>query len=239
MDIVTLEQEAIKASLNQDWETAISLNNQALLLEPENIDALNRLGRAQIELGSKKAARKCFKKVLKLDPINTIAQKNIEVLEKRGFAAPKMPQENGTAFVKQPGTDTTVEVETSASKLRLRKLVPGDILSLKPKRNNKFSIYGPKDNFLGVITDGLSNKLRQAVVKNQDLRGTFVSAEERSIKFIVKGQVAVFREKERQEIRPYVLPEELPEEPELDQTPLEEKNEEEEAKEPQLTSIGE
>lgn len=239
MDIVALEQEAIKASLNQDWVVAVTLNNQVILLDPENIDALNRLGRAYIELGRKKEARKCFKKVLRLDPINTIAQKNIEVLEKRGFAPPKMPSENGTAFVKQPGTDTTVEVETSASKLRLRKLVPGDILTLKPKRKNKFSIFGPKDSFLGIITDGLSNKLRQAVVKNQDLRGTFVSAEEKSIKIIVKGQVAVFREKERQEVRPYVLPEELPEEPELDQTPLEEKTEEEEAKEPQLTSIRE
>ena len=233
MDIQTLTQQSVDAALRQDWQKAVELNEQILRLEPDNTDALNRLGRAYMEIGEKAKAKKQFKKTLFIDSINIIAKKNLENIDKRGFASPKLPSEDGHAFVKEPGTDLIVEIETNASPLRIRKLAAGDILSLE-KRSKKFAVFGPNKLFIGNITDELSDKMKKAIKQKTKLSGTFVSSQENVIKFILKGSVPMFKEKAKQEIRPYALPEEIPDQPALDQSPIEERSETDEAK-PQST----
>jgi tetratricopeptide (TPR) repeat protein len=229
MDIQTLTQQSVDAALHQDWQKAVLLNEQILRLEPDNVDALNRLGRAFMEIGEKGKAKKLFKKTLTIDSINVIAKKNLENIDKRGFASPKLPSEDGHAFVKEPGTDLIVEIETNASPLRIRKLAPGDILSLE-KRSNKFAVFGPNKFFIGNITDELSDKMKKALKQKTELSGTFVSSKENVIKFILKGSAPLFKEKARQEIRAYALPEEIPDQPALDQSPIEERSDADDSK---------
>lgn len=79
-----LAQKAIDEALGGNWETARRLNEQILKADPQNQEALNRLARALLELGKPDRAIALYKKVLRLDPYNSIAQKALERLTKVG-----------------------------------------------------------------------------------------------------------------------------------------------------------
>ena len=56
------EQDAIDAALAQQWDDAIRINTALLKLNKENINVLNRLGFAYLQLGQITTAKKTFKK---------------------------------------------------------------------------------------------------------------------------------------------------------------------------------
>src|SRR5690606_39395254 len=61
-------REALDASLESRWEDALRLNDELLARFPRNADALNRKGRAYIELGQYTEAREAYSEALKADP---------------------------------------------------------------------------------------------------------------------------------------------------------------------------
>ena len=78
-----LAQAAITAALTGAWQEAIKLNEKILAGDKTNVEALNRLARAQMCMGEHQKAHKSYKKVLEIDPYNIIALKNMEKLEKK------------------------------------------------------------------------------------------------------------------------------------------------------------
>src|SRR3989338_5020068 len=75
-----LSQKAIEAALNNNWQEATEINSQLLNRYPEDIETLNRLARAYFESGKITKAKSLYRSVLKLDPYNPIASKNIKKL---------------------------------------------------------------------------------------------------------------------------------------------------------------
>ncbi len=75
-----LEEQAIQMALQGRWEEAERLNRLLLEREPKNVDALNRLGKALMELRRYDEAYAAYGRALELDPYNRIARKNRERL---------------------------------------------------------------------------------------------------------------------------------------------------------------
>jgi len=75
-----LEEQAIQMALQGQWEEAERLNRLLLEREPQNVDALNRLGKALMELHRYDEAYAAYGRALELDPYNRIARKNRERL---------------------------------------------------------------------------------------------------------------------------------------------------------------
>src|SRR5260221_896832 len=73
-----LAQEAISAALTGNWQAAVEFNNKILKVASNDIDALNRIARAYAENGDLKKAKIATKKVLKLDPLDPIANRCVE-----------------------------------------------------------------------------------------------------------------------------------------------------------------
>jgi hypothetical protein len=61
-----IHDKAIRAALSGDWEVAVEINLEILSNSPQNIPALNRLGRAYTELGQKRQPKILTNKFLKL-----------------------------------------------------------------------------------------------------------------------------------------------------------------------------
>ena len=80
-----LYQQAIDAALDSQWEEALKLNKKIIKLEPQNVDALNRQAKAYMELGKPTLAKKYYTEVLKIDPYNPIAQKNLKMMKSIKF----------------------------------------------------------------------------------------------------------------------------------------------------------
>ena len=73
-------KEAIQLALAGQWKDAVRLNREILTHFPEDLEALNRLGKAYMETGEHPLARREFQKVLGLSPHNPIAKRNLDRL---------------------------------------------------------------------------------------------------------------------------------------------------------------
>ncbi len=176
-----LEEQAIKAALNQDWGKAIEINKKILEESPQNIPALNRLGRAYWEAGKIAQASQTYKKVLKFDRLNPIANKNLQRLARSGQNKNKREKKtpfvtSGQIFLEEPGKTKIVKLVRLAPPSVLAQLDNADPLRLVAKKRS-ISVVSEDNTYLGTLPEDLSLRLiklikggnqYQAFVKNVD-----------------------------------------------------------------------
>ena len=69
--------QAVQAALEANWSRAIELNAKIVEAVPDDIEARNRLGRGYLELGKLDQAKAAYTEVLKTEPNNPIALRNV------------------------------------------------------------------------------------------------------------------------------------------------------------------
>lgn len=79
---------AIQMALQGRWVEAVQLNRTLVESFPTDVDAYNRLGKAYTELGRYAEARESYNRALEIDPLNSIARKNLDRLASLGEEAP-------------------------------------------------------------------------------------------------------------------------------------------------------
>lgn len=189
---------AIDAALESRWPEALKLNQKIVKVEPENIDALNRLARAFFELGKLPQAKKYYSLALKVDPYNPIAQKNLKII--KTFKKNGKPQAvNGQArissslFLQEPGKTKVTSLLKVAEPQKLSIIYCGMPVELVIKARG-ITIVDLSGSYLGVLPDDLSHTLirlfkggnkYQALVKSVKVNGLSILIREtfRSKKF--------------------------------------------------------
>lgn len=153
-----LQKQAIQASLDNNWEIAIDLNNLLLEESPTDLAALNRLARAYTELGQKESAKTVYQKVLSLDKYNPIASKNLRLLpDKNGNSEAVVSKED---FVEEMGLTKTVSLVKTAAKDVLLTLCCKQNLELSP-RSRLIAVQTAEKSYIGSLPDDLSLKLKK------------------------------------------------------------------------------
>lgn len=162
----SLAQAAIKEALRGNWKKAAALNLEILKTEPKNKEATNRLARAFLELGKFQKAITNYKKVLKIDPYNTIAQKALERLKtvkakptlnksKQQFASPPLYTHS---FLEEPGKTKTASLIHLGGKDVISGLGTGQPVNLIPHAH-RVSVETTENEFIGRLPDDLSRRL--------------------------------------------------------------------------------
>lgn len=201
----TLALAAITAALENQWTDALKLNEKILAADKSNVEALNRLARAQSCLGFAQKAQKTYKKVLETDPYNIIALKNLEKLS-RANGAPQstLNGQSGTngqtqnvnlsqVFLDEPGKTKLVSLINLAPPSTLAILNCGDQLTINPK-NHSITVSSQNGTYLGAFPDDIAHKLLtfiaggnqyEAYVKSSSIKSLvlFVRETVRSAKF--------------------------------------------------------
>ncbi|OGH10193.1 MAG: hypothetical protein A2152_02780 [Candidatus Levybacteria bacterium RBG_16_35_6] len=153
-----LKQQAIQTALTGDWEKAIGLNKTLLLENPEDIDCLNRLALAYTITGKIKNAKAIYKKVFILDPLNTIAIKNLKKLKD---LSPKNCQPTdyqiNTSFLEETGKTKIVELVNIAQPRIIESLRIGEFVNLCIKRSRIFVLEDKQ--YIGVLPDDIGRRL--------------------------------------------------------------------------------
>lgn len=130
--------EAIAAALENNWEKAIQLNQTLSKKYPNDIDTMNRLARAFIETNKIGRAKKLYQKILKLDPYNPIAEKNLNrlsSLKKTSLRSAQIsPPVKADIFLEEPGKTATLILTDTAMGSVLAGLRTGDPVILSPHR---------------------------------------------------------------------------------------------------------
>lgn len=70
--------EAITLATQGKWQDAVMVNREIIEVIPDDVEALNRLGKALAETGRYAEARKALENSLQISPTNSIARKNLE-----------------------------------------------------------------------------------------------------------------------------------------------------------------
>lgn len=158
-----LHRLAIDASLDCKWEEAVKMNKHILKLDPQSVDALNRLAKAYMELGRYNLAKRYYSESLKNDPYNPIASKNLKII--RSFKTngePVIPMDHtrisATLFLQEPGKTKIVTLLKVAEPQKLSKAFCGMKVTSVVK-GRKIIIADSIGVYLGVLPDDVSHSL--------------------------------------------------------------------------------
>ncbi len=154
--MITLKSQAIQTALVGDWTNAVSLNQQILEEDPNDIDTLNRLAFAFLSLGQPKDAKSLYEKVLSLDMKNPIAIRNLKRLN--DGKANRLNVTLNNLFIEEPGKTKVIELLNVADKKAISHLRSGEMISLTIKRNKIFALDS-ENQYLGMLPDDICQRL--------------------------------------------------------------------------------
>lgn len=156
-----LSVKAISLALAGKWEEALKLNALILQKDPNDTDALNRLAKANSELGNLTKARGLAKKVTRLDPFNKIALKSLEKWKKLKKGDARFPNPSSTqTFLEEPGKTKIVSLIRVGSSKTIAKLDSGDQVRLST-HGHSATICTMDGMYVGRLPDDLSARLKQ------------------------------------------------------------------------------
>ena len=164
----SLSEQAINLSLDSEWEKALKINKKILKVDPQNVDALNRKARAYMELGKIRLTKKYYSEVLKIDPYNPIARKNLKIIKSFKPNGIMTPLQNGhsrlspSLFLQEPGKTKMVNLLKVAEPQKLSQAYCGMKVEMAIK-NRKITIIDESSNYLGVIPDDVSYHLQRLI----------------------------------------------------------------------------
>ncbi len=157
----SLKDDAIQAALHQDWGKAICLNTTILKEEKTNVDAHNRLGFAYLKNCQFKKAKEIFEKVLKFDPYNQIAQKNLKKLSSAKRATSHIQEScdiSPLLFLEEPGKTKVVDCINAAPMNVLSGLSCGQEVLLK-QRKHTVEVRDLQNKYLGALPDDIAFRM--------------------------------------------------------------------------------
>jgi tetratricopeptide (TPR) repeat protein len=153
--------QAVSLALESRWEEAVTLNRQILDQLPNDVDTWNRLGKALLELGRYRDSREAYQKSLELDPVNTIAKRNLDRLANvkdeeapRGEIGGKVAQD---LFIEEMGKSGTTVLSGVAPEI-LSRLVAGDEVYLKPD-GTVLNVENGQGEMIGTVEPKLGLRL--------------------------------------------------------------------------------
>lgn len=156
-----LRDKAIQTALIGDWNSAISTNKQLLDENPKDIDALNRLALAFTITGKVNKAKTTYQAVLKLDPLNPIASRNLKNLKtsknSKSSATGGILQLNNN-FIEESGKTKVVELINITQPSVIQSLRTGESVDLCIKRQRIFVLKNEKQ-YIGVLPDDIGKRL--------------------------------------------------------------------------------
>lgn len=181
-----LAQKAVDEALKGAWKEASRTNLQILKVNPQDVDALNRLARAYAELGNLGKAKKTAEKVIKIDPFNSIATKALV----RWKGAKKGQIQNGGAtgpeiFLEEAGKTKQVSLLHLGDSNLIAKLDAGDRVKIA-SHAHRVSVLTQDDKYLGRLPDDLAARLRKLIKLGNQYEAFVKSADPSDIKIFIR-----------------------------------------------------
>lgn len=182
-------KQAIALAMEGRWREAVTANQVLIESFPDDVDALNRLGRAHMELGEYPLAREAYQKAIKVDPYNTIARKNLSRLShlKKADVDMAAGQEKvePKQFIEEVAKAGVVDLRRLASPEILAKTVAGGKLILKVE-GPRLLVENTHGEYLGQVEPRHGQRLIRLMAGGNRYIATIISSTENSITIIIR-----------------------------------------------------
>jgi tetratricopeptide (TPR) repeat protein len=183
-------ETAINLAMQNRWAEAADINRELTEEFPTEVDGHNRLGKALLELGRYAEARDAYAVSLRLDPMNTIAQKNHARLAKLAeeeaadtTAAPTAL--DPSLFIEEMGkTALTTLVDPAAADV-LARITAGDPVTLEV-HGNAVRAYGPAKELLGRLEPKLGQRVINLMNGGNQYSAAVTAVDEHSVRVIIR-----------------------------------------------------
>jgi tetratricopeptide (TPR) repeat protein len=180
-------EQAVNLAMQSRWAEAAELNRQIIEVSPKDIEAHNRLGKALMETGKYDDAREAYNHTLRIDPTNTIAQKNIarldKLMEDQITDAPTS-RVDPSLFIEEAGRAiTTSLVEIGAGDI-LARFNPGDPVTLEIQ-GNVVLVVGSTGETIGKIEPKLRQRLIRLLGMGNKYSAFVTAVDEQSVRVII------------------------------------------------------
>jgi tetratricopeptide (TPR) repeat protein len=160
-----VQQQAQLLAQNGDWEAAIEMNKEVLATTPNDVQALNRLGKAYSELGRYSESYASYHQSITIDPANQIARRNLLRLEPlKNLEADdtttdrRHTQARQTMFIEEIGKTRVTELLKLADNTTLARMASGDQVELRVERK-QVVVYSEDGLRLGQLEPRLAQRL--------------------------------------------------------------------------------
>lgn len=191
-----LHDQANNAAIAGNFTEAIRLNEEIIVLAPEDVDAYLRLGFAFLQKKELENSKKAYKQALKLEPINQIARNNldkIKILEKGPNAhlldhSDQDMSLNPNLFLNVLGKTKEITLVNIGQADVLATLKIGQYVELKVKKR-RVEVRDNKGEYVGALPDDISKRL----IFFLDAGSTFIVY----IKAASKNSVDIFIKEEK------------------------------------------
>ena len=185
-----LSRDAIGLALKGEWERATEVNWAILELFADDVDAMNRLAKALIELARYDVAKEVLGRVASIAPYNTIAKKNLarlNNLETSPIDAKKVRNVAATPqlFIEESGKSGTTVLRKPGSSQTVATMVPSDSVNLVVE-NNTIMVYTRDGEYLGQVEPKLGQRLIRLMGGGNKYEAAVIGVNTQGISVIIR-----------------------------------------------------
>lgn len=185
-----LSKEAIALALKGEWEQAAEVNQKVLEVFSDDVDAMNRLGKALMELGEYSRARDVLNQIVRRSPYNTIAKKNLARLDQLEVSpiTSRHTRKAGGApqlFIEESGKSGTTVLQKPATGRAVACVAPGDPVQMVVE-NNIIKVYSQDEVYLGQIELKLARRLFRLMEGGNKYEAAVLGVNDRGISVIIR-----------------------------------------------------
>ena len=185
-----LSRDAIALALKGEWERAAGVNQAILELFEDDVDAMNRLGKAFMELIRYDDAREVLDRVARTAPYNTIAKKNLARLAQlENTPAPAKQVRKAASvlqlFIEESGKSGTTVLQKTAPSQVVARVAPSDHASLVVEQD-AIKVYTRGDEYLGQIEPKLGRRLIRLMYGGNKYEAAVIGVSDQGISIIVR-----------------------------------------------------
>ena len=185
-----LSRDAVALALSGEWDRAAEVNRAILELYSEDVEAMNRLGKALIELIQYDEAKQVLGRVVSIAPYNAIAKKNLArltsleespMLAQQARKAGSLPQ----LFIEESGKSGTTVLRKTASGQTVARIAPSDQANLEVE-NNTINIYTQDGEYLGQVEPKLGQRLIRLMYGGNKYDAAVIGVKDHGVSIIIR-----------------------------------------------------
>ena len=186
-----LSQEAIALALKGEWEQAAGVNQSIVELFPSDVEAMNRLGKALMEVGKYSEAKGVLERVVSVAPYNNIAKKNLARLSQLETvpATPdrqvRRPAPVAQWFIADSGKSGTTVLQSAAKGALVGSIAPSEPAQLV-LANNFLNVYVRDNEYLGRVEPKLALRLGRLIDGGNEYEAAVIGVNDRGISIMIR-----------------------------------------------------
>ncbi len=169
--------QAVKLAISGRWEEAANLNREFIRVFGDEAEAYNRLGKALTELGQITDARAAYGRSLELEPMNTIASRNLEKLstmEDKTAAAQPPSQLDTRLFIEETGKSAVTTLQ-AVEPDRTTVLDAGDVVELRVQ-GKAVNVHALTGEYVGMVEPRIGLRLARMMAGGSLYTAALVTA---------------------------------------------------------------